>query len=730
MRRNSSIVRSRTDQLVRGGLGSTGLCLASAIGFSPAMAADAVGADKADIPSESVVVTGRKPTVTTLSEKIQNTAQSINVIPQAVLHEQGVASLQEALKNVPGITLNAGEGGAHGDTVNLRGFPANDDFFLDGLRDTGYYTRDSFNLDAVEVYKGPASTLFGRGSTGGVINQVSKAPHPGESLGATLTGGTNDEARGTLDADYGIGDTAAFRINAMGQRSDVAGQDHVLNRRWGVAPSLALGIGQPTTFVASYLHQEENNIPDPGIPYVGDEPAKVPHNAYYGLPSDDHIKATVDVATARLTHEFNNNLSISETARYGNYGFVSRITEPHYGVTFPVGGAPVCSGSNPQPAGTPLSQILVCRDRPSADGVVRTAMSNTQLTYKAVTGPLSHTLVAGIEVDHETLDQVRFANQMSAIAPTPLLDPNPNETFPGHQNTITSRPAGQTETVSGLIGDTIDIGPQWTIMGAVRYDRFHARYDEPIGATHLEHTDTIATPRVSVVYKPIPTASVYFAYGTSYDPSAENLALSKTTADLAPEKDHTYEVGAKAAVLDSRLSLTAALFDTEMTNARVVDPVSKAQTLQGDLEVKGFELGASGHLTKQLEVVAGYTYLDARTTSSLTAAQVGKLLPNTAHNQANLWTVYEFTEDFKIGAGVNYLGERAADAANVAHIPGYVTLDGMISYQINRYIGLQINGYNLTDEYYFTNAYYSSAAENHVIPGAGRTVLLTATFKY
>ncbi|HEY2658976.1 MAG TPA: TonB-dependent siderophore receptor [Caulobacteraceae bacterium] len=728
MRQSSSTVRSRTDQLVRGGLSSTGVCLASAIGLSPAIAETAH--DTADAPVEQVVVTGRKPTVTALAEKIQNTAQTINVIPQAVLHEQGVASLQEALKNVPGITLNAGEGGAHGDTVNLRGFPANDDFFLDGLRDTGYYTRDSFNLDAVEIYKGPASTLFGRGSTGGVINQVSKTPQLGQSLGGTLTGGTNDEVRGTVDANYGVGDDGAVRLNAMGQRSGVVDQPHVLNRRWAVAPSLALGIGGPTTFTASYLHQDENNVPDAGIPYVGSEPAKVARNVYYGLPSDDRTKATVDAATAKLTHQFNDALSIGETARYGDYEFVSRITEPHYGVIFPASGSPVCGGSNPQPAGTPLSQILVCRDRPGADGVVRTAMSNTQLTYKAVTGPLSHTLVAGVELDQETLDQVRFANQMSAIAPTPLLDPNPNEAFPGHQATITSRPAGQTDTVSGLIGDTIDIGPQWTVMAAVRYDRFHARYDEPIGNTHLKHTDTIATPRVSVVYKPVPTASVYFAYGTSYDPSAENLALSTKTADLAPEKDHTFEVGAKAAVLHERLSLTAAAFDTEMSNARVVDPVSKAQTLQGDLRVKGFELGASGYLTRNLEVIAGYTYLDARTASSLTPGQTGQLLPNTAHNQANLWTLYEFSEDFKIGTGINYLGQRAADAGGVAHIPGYVTWDGMISYQINSHVGLQLNGYNLTDEYYFTNAYYSSATENHVVPGAGRTVMLTATFKY
>jgi catecholate siderophore receptor len=489
-----------------------------------------------------------------------------------------------------------------------------------------------------------------------------------------------------------------------------------LNRRWGVAPSLALGIGQATTFTASYLHQEENNVPDPGIPYVGSAPAPVGRSVYYGLPSDDRIKADVDVATAKLVHHFSDALSISETVRYGNYGFVSRITEPHYAA--------------PIPANTPLSSILVQRDRPAADGVVRTAMSDTDVTFKIDTGPFKHTLVAGIELDEEALHQQRFANQLGLITPTPLLNPNPNEAFPGHQTTVNTRPNTNTQTVSGLLSDSIDFGTHWTLVAAARLDRFHARYDEAIKNTHLRHTDVIATPRVSLVYKPTSATSLYAAYGTSYDPSAENLSLSTGTANLSPEKDRTIEIGAKAAVLHERLSLTAAVFKTEMTNARVTDPVSLAPSLAGNLRVQGIEVGAAGHLTKNWEVLAGYTYLDARTVYSLIPGQVGHLLPNTAHNQANIWTVYEFSEDLKIGTGVNYLGRRAADAGGLAYIPGYVTLDGMVSYQINRHIGLQLNGYNLTDKYYFTNAYYSSAVENHVIPGAGRTVTLTATLKY
>jgi catecholate siderophore receptor len=695
--------------------GWAGLELGAAVMASAG--AHAALADTITDQVRDVVVTARRPTLGLLSETVQNTAQSITVIPQLLIQERGLTSLQQALKTVPGVTLNAGEGGAHGDTVNLRGFAANDDFFLDGLRDTGYYTRDTFDLDALEVYKGPASTLFGRGSTGGVINQVSKTPMMADDYSAVLQGGTNDQIRATGDLDQVIGDGAAFRLNAVIDHESVAGRPFDRNRRWGVAPSLELGMGGPTTLTLTYLHQHEDNTPDPGIPFVGSAPAQVPRDVYYGLPSDDRTQANVDVLTAKLAHDFSSNLSLTETLRYGSYDFVSRITEPHYGATAPA-------------AGTPLSAILIYRDRPSVFGDVQTAMSDTELSYKLNTGPVVQTLVAGMELDQESADDTRLANQLNNIAPVPILDPDPFEAFPGTQTTPTSEPHVTTRTASFLVGDTIDFGSHWTLGGALRHDTFYAEDHEPISGLDLHHTDEIFTPRVSLVYRPVQNVSLYGAYGTSYDPSAENLSLSKSTADLSPEKDRTVEVGAKASVLDDKLALTGAVFRTEMTNARVIDPVSLTTSLQGNLRAQGVEVQVAGHLTKQLEVSFGYTYLDARTTYSLSASQIGQRLPNTARNQANLWTTYEITDRFKLGAGVNYLGERAADASGVAFIPGYVTFDAMASYRFSPHVQMQLNGTNLGDRFYYSNAYYSSAVENHVVPGPGRTVNLALKVSY
>src|SRR6201996_2568240 len=458
------------------GLGATSLA-------GHAFAADAAAA-AGSTSLDSVTVTAA-PSLTKLSTQLQNTGQDINVIPQQILTEQAVATVQDALKNVPGITLNAGEGGTHGDNINLRGFAASDDFFLDGLRDTGFYTRDSFNLDSLEVYKGPASTLFGRGSTGGVVNQVSKTPQLTDFIRGSVVGGTNSELRGTADVNYAFGDSSAFRFNAMGMKSEVADRDFVENRRWGVAPSLSLGIGKPTTLTIEYLHQVQNDVPDYGIPFAFGRPVPVPRETYYGLPSDDRTRARVDVGTALFKTVFNQNLWLTDTARIGHYFFDSRETAAHYGTA-------------PPSPGTPLDTVLTFRDRPSVQGTVKTLMNDANLHYLFTTGPVRQHLIVGIELDREEADLTRFANQLNQIPGTPILDPDPFEAFPGHQTTVTQLPDTVTKTASALIEDIVDFGRQWEATVAVRVDRFNAKFDEPITKAHFDHTDTIASPRASL----------------------------------------------------------------------------------------------------------------------------------------------------------------------------------------------------------------------------------------
>jgi catecholate siderophore receptor len=695
------------------GVGST-VCLASSFGLHAATTEEAA----ADNKLSEIVVTGH-PSVSDIPTSFQDTPQNVTVIPQQLLTEQAVNNVQDALKNVPGITLNAGEGGTHGDNINLRGFAASDDFFLDGLRDTGFYTRDSFNLEAIEVYKGPASTLFGRGSTGGVVNQVSKSPQLSDFARGSVVGGTNSELRGTADVNYAFGDSSAFRVNAMGMKSEVADRDFVRNRRWGVAPSVSFGLGQPTTITVEYFHQEQNDIPDYGIPFAFGAPIPVPRNTYYGLPSDDRARARVDVGTMLLKSQFTENFWFTDTARIGNYFFDSRETAAHYGAA-------------PPAPGTPLDTVLTFRDRPSVQGTVKTLLNDADLHIRFATGPVNHHVVAGIELDREEADLTRFANQLNTIAGTPILTPDPFESFPGHQTQVTQTPDTVTKTASGLLEDIVDFGPHWEATAAVRVDRFSAKFDEPFTNAHFDHTDTIASPRASLVYRPIDSVSVYASYGTSYDPSAENLSLSAKTASLGPEKDKTFELGVKSNVLAGKLALQAGVFQTDMTNARVGDPTNPTapQLLAGKERVRGFEADAIGYITDELEITAGYTHLNSETLESTDPLSAGAPLLDTAPNQANLWLTYEFQVPLKVGAGLNWLDRRAADVDNTAHVPGYVTFDAMVSYQINKHFGVQLNGYNLANRYYYANSYFSSPVENHVLPGAGRTGLLTVSFAY
>ncbi|HLY78373.1 MAG TPA: TonB-dependent siderophore receptor, partial [Caulobacteraceae bacterium] len=634
-------------------------------------------------------------------------------------------SLQEALKNVPGVTLNAGEGGSHGDSINLRGFPASDDFFLDGLRDTGFYTRDDFDLDAIEVYKGPASTLFGRGSTGGVIDQVSKQPKLGGFEDGSFTVGTNAEVRGVFDIDAPITDDAAIRIAGMAMRANVTDRDDVLNQRWGLAPSLKLGFGGPTTFTLSVFHQQEDNIPDYGIPFVAGRPAPVDRSNFYGLANYDRNQTNVNVVTAKLSHRFSDDLTVTETARYGNYWFLTLETAPHYD--------PAKVNPIPVPtAATPLSQIQIFRDRPSVSGIVETAMSQTQATYRSNFGWASNALVAGLDLDQETSTLARYVNQISQIPTTSLLDPNPDELIPGGvTNQIRQRPRTATDTVGAFLVDTLDIGAHWSLIGGIRYDRFHANFNEPITGAHFDHTDNIPSPRAAIVYKPTPNQSFYFSYGTSFDPSAENLSLAANNQALPPERDKTYEAGAKFQFLNGGLSLAGSIFRTEMTNARVADPDNAAlQALAGDLLVKGFELDVSGYITPQIEILANYTFLDGKNTTPKSAGLTVNPLQNMAPNQVNAWVEYEPDESWKLGTGINYLGRREADVNDTAFVPSYVTWDAMLSYRVNRRLTLQVNALNLTDALYFTNSYFTAPTENHVVPGPGRTVLFTALGRF
>ena len=697
---------------------SAGSCM-TAVGVAfTALVSNAARADT-DTASEqptlpSVEVTG------TAIQSDRDISQATDTVSKKELAEQNVVLLQDALRNVPGVTLNSGEGGAHGDSVNLRGLSIPDSFFLDGVRDIGQYQRDTFNTDAVSVLLGPASAVFGRGSTSGVINSISKQPTLTPLGSLSVSGGQGDYWRGTGDFDLPLGDTAAARVAIMDQRNGVVDRDQVMYRRYGIAPTLALGIGTPTRITMSYFKEEENNIPDYGIPFIDGAPAHVDRSNYYGLVNYDRTRTNTNIGTVRFEHDFSDRFSLSDSLRYANYGFEYLVSGPFLGNDF----------VDPPPPGTPYDEIFVSRDQPSSAGTTSLLINRTDLTGKFSTGEITHTLTAGLELSKEQSNVNRFTNGLDDIAPTPLLNPDGFHTAPTPLVPY-ANPKGRGSDVSVYALDSIAIGPHWDVDAGLRWDRFKSSFNEVFTETAFSRVDTFVSPRVAVIFKPDAAQSYYLSYGTSYNPVIEYLIVAPSNDSLAPEKNGTLELGAKIQILDGKAELTGAIFDTHVDNARNSDPDDPTvQQMPFDQRVKGVELGISGYLTEMWEVTANYTHLDDKITRTTDPLSLGKLAVNAPHDGFNLWNTIEPTQAWTLGAGLTALSHRFADADNTAAVPGYVVFNAMTSYQVNEHFKLQANLNNVANKLYFTGFYYTGIDENHALPSAGRTLIGMASYRF
>jgi catecholate siderophore receptor len=646
--------------------------------------------------------------------------QSIDTIDGKELSEQNLTLLQDALRNVPGITLNSGEGGAHGDSVNLRGLSIPDSFFLDGVRDIGQYQRDTFNSDAVSVLLGPASAVFGRGSTAGVINSVSKQPLLTPLADVTLSGGQADYWRGTGDFNLPLSDTSAARITVMDQRNGVVDRDQVLYKRNGVAPTLAFGINTDTRLTISYFREQENNLPDYGIPFIDGAPAHVDRSNYYGLVNYDRTRTNTNIGTLRFEHDFSDSLTLSDSLRYGKYDFTYLLSAPFLGNDYVL----------PPPPGTPYTAIEVSRDQPSSAGTQTLLINRTDLTSKFDIAGMANVFTAGLELSKERSDVRRFQNGIDDIPPTPLIAPDGFDTAPTPL-TVYSNPKGIGKDVSVYALDSVALGPKWDLDLALRWDQFKTNYSESFTGTAFERTDTFVSPRVALIYKPDDTQSYYVSYGSSYNPAIEYLIIAPSDQSLSPEKNSAFEIGAKVRVLNGKAELTGAVFDTQVKNVRNSDPDDPTvQSAPFDQRVKGVELGINGYITSIWELSANYTHLSDRITQTSDPLSLGKRAPNTPQDAANVWSLLEPTPAWSIGAGFTAVSHRYADTENTAGVPGYVVYNAMASYVVNDHLKLQVNLNNLTNKLYFTGFYYTGVDENHALPSPGRTLIGTLNYRF
>jgi len=731
------------------------------------LAAQAAPDAEIDQSIPTVQVTGaNKQAPVSANEKftvpLLDTPKSVTVVPAEVIAQTGAVSLTDALRTVPGITIGAGEGGNPvGDNLFIRGYNAQSDTYVDGIRDAGSQSREIFNLEQVEVVKGPNSAYGGRSSAGGGVNLVSKTAQAYDFNNATVGIGSDKYKRVTGDLNRNIGSNSAFRLNVMAHENDTPGRDVVGGSRWGVAPTVTFGLNGPSRAIVSVYHLTTHEIPDTGIPFNnpfssganvarnGDgRPWNVDRETFYGLANRDFRDTKSDVGTIDLRHEFSKAAVLRNVTRYGRSQNDYVWTQPD------------------DSKGNTVLYGTVWRRINSRATQTDTAANVTSLSGELQTVGIKHSYNAGVEFDRERTSRAAYVfspgtnNPLTAASGgtacptagaatlyncTTLADPNPNDPWVYTRTLSPTQTDVETKTKSAYAFDTVEFTPQWLLNLGARFDDFQSELFTPAAsataaATRARVDSTFWSYQAGLVFKPATNGSIYLSYATSATPPGNDGGdgldgLTAQIQNLQPQRSRNWELGTKWDVMPGgRLSLSGALFKSDLNNARVTAPDGTTQNV-GRREVKGVELGFSGKVTNAWTVFGGVTYLDsvvadngfvASGTSFVPSPYNGNQFPTTPKKSATLWTSYAINKDFTVGAGLSAMDRVYANVNNTKFAPGFTRFDAMASYNVSKELSLQLNVQNLGDKLYFDKV--SSPHYAGVAPG--RSATLTANLKF
>jgi catecholate siderophore receptor len=700
------------------------------------------------LASESVDVTGAisqpAPSSPKYAQPLIDVPQTIEVIPREVMEAQGVTTLSDALRNVPGISLQAGEGGGasntSGDMFNLRGFSANNSLFVDGVRDDGLMSRDVFNLEQVEVFMGPTGSDVGRGNAAGYVNMQTKAPHETSAYAVTYGYGSGGLNRTTVDLNQDLAFSAhdswlgrsAVRLNALWEDGGVAGREIVTRKNQSVAPSIALGLNTQTRVTGAVQITRQDNVPDYGIPgsawsdtqlapttVIATQP--VNSRNFYGSVGYDFDKVEQQSYTGRVEHDINSNLTIRNQTRYNETHRTAVITAVQSPTSF-----------------VPQSEtVTLARQGNERENTI---LSNqTSLSARFATGRLRHTANAGIEVASEeqfapALVGLGVRNPVSIYTPNafdPVTDYAPERGL-AYTN-------GKTNTVGVYAFDTVDFGDRWQISGGLRWEQYDAAFKAADVAgtltTDLSVADGLISGKAGVLYRLTDAANVYFSYGSAVTPpGTANFTLSaqpnnQNNPNVKPQESKNYEIGGKVGLYNNRLSLSTALFRTDNENviftvdATAIPPIFNQDDGQ---RVTGFTIGSLGQITPRWQLLASLGYLHSRQISQNSATN-GRRLVLTPEFSGSVWSTYDFPVGLTLGGGIRYLDEVFVNAANTIRVPGYSLVDAMVEYDVNTHVSLRLNINNLTNEVYIKNVNNNGGRFN---PGMPRSATVTSSVRF
>ncbi|HEX4895947.1 MAG TPA: TonB-dependent siderophore receptor [Solimonas sp.] len=654
---------------------------------------------------------------------VRDVPQSITVISRDLVRDQAMQNIADAVRYVPGVGMAQGEGNR--ETPILRGNASTSDFFVDGLRDDVQYYRDLYNLERLEVLKGPNAMIFGRGGVGGVINRVTRQADWSSVRELGLEGGSFEHRRITADVAEGFNDKIAGRVTAVYEDSN-SYRDHVTLERLGINPTLALRTGENTVVRLGYEYFNDERIADRGIPSDGaGKPFKVNASTFFGDPGRSPVDAEINAVTALVEHDFGGGLSLRNSTRYGDYAkFYQNV---------------FASGPVSATGTVPMQAYFSANDR-------QNLFNQTDLVWKLQGGGIAHTLLAGVELGRQVSDNFRLSGRFADGADA---DSDPDATFVASASDPTideplvafvqGASDGNNESVARIaafyVQDQMQILPQLQAVLGLRYDRFEIDFiNRRTGVApadrELGSGDDLLSPRAGLVYKPVEPVSIYASYTLSYLPRVgEQLgSLSPSNQALDPEEYRNYEVGAKWDI-DSDLALTLALYQLDRDNVLLVNPVAGGPSILGEgARTRGVELGWTGKLTSAWSIAGGYAWQDGELTGTSNAASArdGATLAQLPKHTASLWNRYDFSPQWGAGLGAYYRSDMYTSTANTVTLDGYTRLDAAVFYRLNEHFRAQINVENLLDEDYVVNAHN----DNNIQPGSPTAVRASVTLRF
>ena len=680
--------------------------------------------EKAQIQSKDTLQV-QQTTIGKGNQALRDIPQSVTVFTERLMADRNQDDFREVLRTTSGVTFQAGETGE--EDVRLRGFSLGQagDIYIDGMKDAPLYERDTFNNDRVEVLKGSASMLFGKGSTGGVVNQVNKAPLLIDQHEAAYTLGSGKEHRLTGDFNFKTGEDAAFRLNAMVHNADNHG---AMQKKRGIAPTFSWGVGTRDEFSVGLYYLDIQGRPLYNHPWFQSNGVIVPSlpaKNYYGLNSD-YLNSSAQYATLSHIHRFDDNGELKTRLRHGRYERDLWASVIRFG------------------AGTTIDNInsstVVTRSPKGRVGVSNLTQLQSDYTNSFQWGGKKHDLIAGIDIyEDDAKRNQNFAGTASGMDTT-VGTPNNGDWRPDNRGNPTFN-TFKARNVGLYAQDTVALTPTLKLVGGLRYDHFKASYYSSADLNHAR-SDGLWSPRIGALYQPDDSASYYISYGTSYNTSGDTYQFSnpnagtEKTANTDAEKSRNFEIGGKFELFEKRASLGVAAFYSEKYNERNTDPDTAAQQqlLSGKRHAAGMEFNLAGRITPAWEIFYNHTWIPSAKIDESNVvlaangggAQVKGDRPGlTPKHSGSLWSTYAVTPQVRIGAGLNYRGKQNPEGSRAVVADSFITADAMVEYSVDERTSLKLNVTNLTNKLYADTLYRGFYA-----PGAARTVQLTLKTRF